>query len=166
MSYIKYGDAGKTALDTLAEQGFGIPTTFDLDSPQLPPDITELSDEDLMRLFQWINEYTKYIKVQAGFAHIDEADLKKSLEYVESVATATAMSSAVKGTTVTAIKTQVNSEPAVVEAQNAYNVAYGYRKMIDVMVTNLESDMNLVSRELTRRTSGGNFKTRADRFTT
>ncbi len=149
-------------LDTLKAQGLGISRQIDAQPPTMPRDITELDDEDLIRLFQHLNEFTKFIKVQASCAQIDESEAKKRMDYLE--ATLTTQHTAPK-VTVASIKAKVMSEESMQTVSQEYQFKHDYRKMIEMMVNNLESDMHLVSRELTRRTSGGNFKTRGTKFT-
>lgn len=161
MPYLMVNDYSKTALETLKSQGFGISEDMDSSVPVLPSDITELDDEDLIRLFQHINEFTKFVKVQVVCAQIDENNAKKKLDFLEST-----KSSAYSGTkmTVTAIKAAIAVDPEVYSLSDKYQALYDYRKMMEVMMVNLESDMNLVSRELTRRTSTTSFRSRASKF--
>ena len=145
----------------LEGQGFGIKNALKSSVPVLPPDITDLDDEDLIRLFQEINEFTKFVKVQVAAAQIDENNTKKRLDFMESK-----KSSSYSGTkmTVTAIKASIALDPEVEKLADEAQARYDYRKMMEVMLSNLEADMALVSRELTRRTSGASFKNRAGKF--
>lgn len=155
-------DSSNTVLELLNSQGISVNKEIDLQSPTLPKDLTDLDDEDLIRLFQHLNEFSKFIKVQASCAQIDENESKKKMDYLE----ATLMiEHAAPKATVSSIKAKVETNSDMKDAVDEYNAKQYYRKMIDVMVSNLEADMHLVSRELTRRTSGGNFKTRGSKFT-
>jgi hypothetical protein len=146
----------------LEDQGFMISRDIEGSMPKLPEDITELDDEDLIRLFQHINEYTKFVKVQVVAAQIDESNAKKKLDYLEFQ-----KSAAYNGTkmTVTAIKAAIGVDPEVEERSNIYQTMHDYRKLMEVVLSNLESDMNLVSRELTRRTASSSFRSRGSKFT-
>lgn len=148
-------------LDVMKTQGFGIELTTDVDTPVLPSDITDLDDEDLIRLFQHINEFTKFVKVQVACAAIDESNAKKIMDMKEAELTVAHTQAKV---TVSSIKAKVSAEPAMIAAADKYSAKHNYRKMMEMMLSNLESDMNLVSRELTRRTSSSSFKNRAGKF--
>lgn len=154
-------ESSMAAMDRMFKQGFPVETELDLDVPRLPSDITELDDEDLIRVFQHINEFLKFVKVQVAVAQIDENDSKKILEMAE--AKVTVAHSAPKAT-VASIKAQVASDPEIVKLSDKQQAAHNYRKLMEVMMVNMESDMALVSRELTRRTSGASFKNRAGKF--
>lgn len=155
-------ESSNEVLDILTTQGIVIQKEMNLEAPMLPNDLTNLDDEDLIRLFQHLNEFSKFIKVQASCAQIDETESKKKMDYLE----ATLMiEHAAPKATVSSIKAKVETDDDMKASMDDYNKKQYYRKMIDVMVSNLEADMHLVSRELTRRTSGGNFKTRGSKFT-
>jgi molybdopterin-biosynthesis enzyme MoeA-like protein len=149
--------------DALSNQGLPMTNSSAVDVPGLPPDITDLDDEDLIRLFQHLNEFTKFIKVQVACAQIDESDAKKKLDMADAKLTSTHTAPKV---TVASIKAAVASDPDIIKLTDVYQARHDYRKMIEMMVNNLESDINLVSRELTRRTSGGSFRSRSSKFTT
>jgi hypothetical protein len=156
------GDNSEKTLAFIKAQGISIDKELDLEVPKLPRDITELDDEDLIRLFQHLNEFTKFIKVQVACAQIDESDAKKRMDYLEASFTT---QYTVPKATVASIKAKVMSEDSMKVSVEEYQAKHDYRKMIEMMVSNLESDMHLVSRELTRRTSSSSFKTRGSRFT-
>lgn len=162
MINLMYSESSDDVLKALSKQGILVSESVEMDVPALPNDITDLDDEDLIRLFQHLNEFSKFIKVQASCAQIDETEAKKQMEYLE--ATLMIEHSAPK-VTVSSIKAKIETDPEMQKAIDKHNAKQYYRKMIDVMVSNLEADMHLVSRELTRRTSGGNFKTRGSKFT-
>jgi hypothetical protein len=68
-------------------------------------------------------------------------------------------------TTVTIIKALVDGDPTLADIRQESLVKYSYRKMLETMVNNYERSTAVCSRELTRRTSGDNFKTRSRKFT-
>lgn len=159
-------DASSSVLDVLSSQGLALPTSLESAVPSLPSDITDLDDEDLIRLFQHLTEFTKFVKVQMTCAQIDENQTKKMADTLEATLMVSTSASSGPKTTVSYVKSVVAADPQLAKLNDALQAKHDYRKMIEVMVTNLESDTNLVSRELTRRTSGANFKTRSSRFTT
>lgn len=147
-------------LDTMKSQGFVVEQEFDGVLPKMPFDITDLDDLGIMRLWQEYNAYLAFILAQVTVAQMDESSNKKNLEYVE--ATYTEKHTQPK-MTVAAIKAKVAMEPNVQEAEAAYDASYYYRKGMEMLYTNTKMDCDFISRELTRRTSGG--FSRASKFT-
>lgn len=152
------------ALEELKSQGLSITQEADLDTPRLPDDITELEDEELMRLFTKLIAYIDFLSTQVALAQIDERESERHLNLVE--AEVTASLPVAKGDKVSVIKAQAAADPSVVEAAESYSSAYSYRKIIESMLDNYERDAMLVSRELTRRTAGDTYKSRSRKFTT
>ena len=126
------------ALEALETQGFAVKKSADLDYPQLPEDITELEDEELMYLFTKLTAYLDFIGTQVALAQIDERESERALSLVE--AQVTASLPVAKGDKVSVIKAQAAADPAVVEAAEAYSSAYSYRKIIEAMQSNYERD--------------------------
>jgi len=153
-----------TALEELHAQGLTVVREADLNTPKLPEDITELEDEELMRLFTELISYIDFLSTQVALAQIDERESERYLNQVE--AEVTASLPVAKGDKVSVIKAQAAADPAVVEAAEAYSGAYSYRKIIESMLDNYERDAMLVSRELTRRTAGDTYKSRSRKFIT
>lgn len=148
-------------LDQMRGQGFPVEEEFEGVLPKMPNDITDLDDLGVMRLWQEFNAYLQFVLAQVTCAQIDETDAKKKMEYVEALATAKHTQPKM---TVSAIKALVSAEPDVVGAEAAYTATYYYRKGMEMMYTNVKMDCDFISRELTRRTSGG--FSRASKFTT
>ena len=72
-----------------------------------------------------------------------------------------------KGDRITLIKAQISSSKEIQELQHELDIKYAFRKLIETKTLNIERDSQLVSRELTRRTSdGGGLRSRTRRFTT
>jgi rRNA processing protein Krr1/Pno1 len=63
------------------------------------------------------------------------------------------MGSAVKGERITLVKAQISLDPTLVELSGKYEEAYAYRKLVEMLLSNHERDLSLVSREITRRAS-------------
>jgi len=66
---------------------------------------------------------------------------------------------------VTLVRPQVASNKDVVELKEEHMHKFAYRKLIETMANNYDRGSSVCSRELTRRTSNDNFKTRAKKFT-
>lgn len=160
MSYhLRVSELAERAIEELANQGIIVGRSIDMTAPQLPPDITELDDEALMLLFTELTSYLDFISFQVSLAQIDEREAERRLD----IATATATAQQPKALAAV-IKAAALADSTVIELSNDHSVKYNYRKLIEAMANNLERDMHLVSRELTRRTSGGNAMVRSRKF--
>lgn len=161
---LRLGSASKKAVDALGSQGFLMWGKPEVEIPDLPADVTSLSDEDLMLLFSCYTSWSDYINGQVAAAQIDERALEKKVSRLQNLMLVRTTPAAGK-TTVTALKAEISVDPAVVELEDLVEEAYAYRKIIENMAENLERDTALVSRELTRRTN--DFKSRRkDKWTT
>jgi len=160
MTYqLKISPEAKKTVDALREQGLDIPSSTNVVMPQLPSDITQLSDEELMELFTAITAFLDFISYQVSLADIDEKALEKQLDVAVAVATANQP----KGLA-SVIKAAALADPKVVDLSNEHSVAYNYRKLISTMADNLTRDLSLVSRELTRRTADNSPMIRSRKF--
>ena len=148
-------------LDAIRQQGFKLDQEFEADSPIMPHDITDLDDLGIMRLWQEYNAYLAFILAQVTCAQIDESNSKKRLEMAEAEATAIYTQPKM---TVSAIKAQVTADPTVFALAGELAFAHDYRKGMEMMYTNVKMDCDFISRDLTRRTSGG--FSRVNKFTT
>jgi hypothetical protein len=152
------------AIIALNKKGFYIPNKPDYEIPELPRDITELVDEDLMELFVTITAWNDYVAPQLAVAAIDEREADRYVSTLE----ATALISNWKGGSgdrVTIAKAQIALDPKVIDAKQTLDEKHAYRKLVETLLQNIERDAALVSRELTRRTSNSGVTQRARRFT-
>ena len=164
MSNLITNDASRYVLDTLDEQGLGIERETNIPRPSLPADITELNDEDLMILYTQFSAYSDFVNTQLSCAVVDEKDLERQVDYEESMAMLRLQASN-PNTTGTALKAMVDSDPSIKDLKQAHMNKYAYRKVLETLANNCERSSAVCSRELTRRTSGDNFKTRTRKFT-
>lgn len=156
---LNYSEDGADAISRLSQQGITIPLVTSLDAPVLPADITQVGDEELMELFTRFTAYLDFISYQIALADIEEKAAEKKLDTAIAVATAQQP----KGLAAV-IKAAALADPKVAQLSLAHAVAYNYRKLIQTMGENLNRDISLVSRELTRRTSDGHTMVRARKF--
>ena len=142
-------------IDNLQKQGFQISTRMEMVLPEVPNDLTELDDEGLMGLFGELTSYANFLNTQYACAVIDEKTAEQSLDFEESKNYISSYE-ANKKETVTIMKARMAVDPTIMHLREAMAAKYAYRKLIEVMVNNVERNTVLVSRELTRRTAGGN----------
>jgi hypothetical protein len=151
------------ALDALSKKGFSIPNKPNFALPELPRDITELQDEDLMELFVFLTSWTDYVAPQVAVAAIDEREAERDVSIIE----ANAMVANWKGGSgdrVAIAKANILLDTNVIKAKQELDEKHAYRKLVETLLQNLERDAALVSRELTRRTSDSGVKQRSRRY--
>lgn len=140
------------AANYLSDQGFTFPQKPNEEGiPLLPADITEVDDNELMNLFTEFTSWCDYANTQFSLAKIGEREAEKSMSRLEAAGMATR--GLAKGERVTAAKAVVAASPDVLKAAEKVDRAYAYRVLAESIYTNLERDIALVSRELTRRTA-------------
>jgi hypothetical protein len=141
-------------LDTLVEKGMNIPRpSYELVT--LPPDITDLSSEQLAEMFTVLTGWADYTASQLAQAQIAERAAQRALDFKVNKLMVEKMGSATKGDKVTLIRAQIAIDDDVVRLEDALEEKHAYRKMVEMMLSNQERDITLVSREITRRTAGG-----------
>jgi hypothetical protein len=119
----------------------------------LPADITDVSSEQLGELFTRLTAWTDYIASQMTMALLEERAALKKKEFAENTMLIRRMGSQAKGERITAIKAEVSIHPEIVALDNDYEEKYAYRKLVEMLLSNHERDLSLVSREITRRAS-------------
>jgi hypothetical protein len=117
----------------------------------LPPDITELSSEQLAEMFTILTGWADYMSSQLVQAQLAERDALRKAELAESRLLVTKTTGAPKGTTVSLIKAQIDVDPDILDLRDTYEEKYAYRKILEMMLNNQERDITLVSREISRR---------------
>lgn len=152
------------AIKYVANKGFRLAKKPDNEIPDLPRDITDLGDEDLMDLFVQLTSWTDHLSSQLAIAAIDEREADRSV----SVAESQAMLNNWKGGTgdrVAVAKAMIAVDPTVIALVKDLDEKHAYRKLLETLFQNVERDSALVSRELTRRTSDSGLSSRKRRFT-
>ena len=163
MSELITGDLSSYIVSQLDEQGIAIPKVAAAYRPDLPEDITELEDADLMVLYTQFIAYSDFLNTQLACAIIDEKELERRIGLAEAENMIT--QSAGTKTTVTAMKATLEVNDEVRSAKVEHLQKYAYRKMLETIANNTERHSAVCSRELTRRTAGDNYKTRSRKFT-
>jgi hypothetical protein len=120
---------------------------------ELPSDITAISSEQLGELFTKLTAWTDYIASQKVMADLEERAALRKKDFTENSLLIKRMGAQVKGERITAVKAEISISPIVVELENDYEEKYAYRKLVEMLLTNHERDLSLVSREITRRSN-------------
>lgn len=127
------------------------------DQVQLPADITDVTSEQLGELFTKLTAWTDYIASQLTMAQLEERAALKKKEFTENTMLVRRMGATTRGERVTTVKAEIAVDDTVVGLDNDYEEKYAYRKLVEMLLTNHERDLSLVSREITRRSSEARF---------
>lgn len=123
----------------------GAPPDYDI--PDVPRDVTLLSDRELMKLFTEYVAWQNYAATQLAEAEIEEAKADAAVRYEEAMLMTSAPLTA--KVTVTRANAIIGANMQAIK-DRAMN-AYALRKMTAVVYANCERVVALISRELTRR---------------
>ena len=159
---LKLGKSSQEAVDALQSQGINM---WPVQSKQviLPADISSVDSDTLSGLFTKLTAWSDYVAGQLAAAQVDEKAAEKKLDFSTNQMLVKRMGNSVKGERITAVKAEISVDPLIVSLEDAHMNAYAYRKMIEVVANNLERDISLISREITRRSSY-NHNMRKDKF--
>lgn len=103
-----------------------------------------------MLLFSRYIAWQNFVAVKHVQAEVAEADAETSLRYAEATGLVESWTGA-KEDRVTVAKAERELDPDVREARQTYDKARAHRKMLGVLVANMERGAALISRELSRR---------------
>jgi hypothetical protein len=143
------GQVSQAAADKLATQGIQVnrwaKRPAESEPPDVPRDLTEVRDRELMNLYQGLNSWVKYLGVQLAAAEVDESSAERAVTRIE----------AREGYDFRKVdaKQRAYEDKAYQDAKDAQEAARGYRKMVGALYQNVDHDSFHVSRELTRRTA-------------
>jgi len=125
----------------------------EFDLVELPSDVTLLSSEELGEKFTQLTAWADYAASELAHAQIAERDAQRKLSNKNDMLLVQKMGSAAKGDRITLIKAQINIDPDVQELSQSYEEKYAYRKLVEMTLNNYERDLQLISREVTRRSN-------------
>ena len=132
---------------------FDVPRKPGDEMPGLPASLDGLSDDSLMALYSEMVSWVNYAKSELVHAEIIEENALSALRHVEALALLEQWDAANKGDTVTMAKARRDVDPRVMEQQERHHEARSYRKLVATGVDRGERNSNVLSRELSRRSS-------------
>jgi hypothetical protein len=130
----------------------------DFEIPDIPLDVTEWDDADLMELFAKYVAWQNFVDSEVISAERDEMMSENRLKLAEARAVA---SSSEK---ITKARLEAKSSVDVEQAMNAHVLARSYRKALVLQQSAVERAANFVSRELSRRIGRGPVERRNNRW--
>ena len=120
---------------------------------RLPQDITDVSSEEIGRLFTELTAWTDYIASQFAMAQLEERAALKEKDLLENIMLVKRMGASARGERVTTVKAEIAIHQDVQDLDKDYEEKYAYRKLVEMLLNNHERDLSLVSREITRRSN-------------
>jgi hypothetical protein len=147
---VQQAATAEAAKAKLAKEELALPPEPPYPLPKLPLRLSDLGDDDLMKLFVALTRWTDYLAGCVALAAVDERSAESVLQRAEATVLLRDWGGG-KDDRVTIAKAQRSQDAEVQKWQGEYDVAHAYRKLVDVMFTSAERDASVVSRELTRR---------------
>jgi hypothetical protein len=126
--------------------------------PELPWDITVVSDADLMDNFSKQIAWQNYFATQVAQADTEETEAESAMKTEEAKVM-------LNGGKVTDARLKRDTDETVEKLRKEYRIARARRKMLEVAMENRERCAGLISRELTRRVGREGPQRRNDRWT-
>lgn len=123
--------------------------------PDLPRDLEGLSDAELMSLYSEFVAWTSFAKAELVKSEIEEERTLNQYKVQEATSLLGQWDADDRGDRVTIAKARRDTQPRVVQAQEAHRQARAYRKLVDTMFDRCERAAQVLSRELSRRIGMG-----------
>jgi hypothetical protein len=149
-----------TTRQTLRDWGFAPEQRPPATVPEVPRDITELNDQQLMSLFSAYTAWTAYAAHRKAEAESALRDAQQQLRYVTAVASVKATGER----TVAGRKAAAAADPEVRELEHEVAETTDTVEALAVVHENTRSKAQLVSRELSRRIAQENHENRAAKW--
>ena len=158
-SDLQMGHGSTTAVMHLHSQGILLSQWAEKpieDPPDLPQDVTSVSDREIMGLLQKLTDWRKFLGVQVALAVVEERYADRGMIKI----------TALKGYDFRKVdsKERAYSDAEYVQAEKDQADAYSYRKLIEALYENVDRDSFIVSREITRRGNISGRDRRSDRY--
>ena len=129
------------------------------DIPDIPLDVTEWPDPELMELFAKYVAWQNFVDSEVVAAERDEMLAENRLKLVEARAVAGSSEK------ITKARLEAKSSQEMEQAMTAHVVAKSLRKALSIQQSALDRAANFVSRELSRRIGRGPTERRTSRWT-
>lgn len=146
----RLGPVSEKAFHEILSQGLGLPEKPVSGLPKLPDSLTTMSDTELMESYAEFVAWSDYTTSQVAAAAIDE---RVAQAYLDAKESEVMMRDWVEKETVAKQKARTTTDPEVVRARIEVDERYAYRKLTESIAQAMERNAQMLSRELTRRTS-------------
>lgn len=142
---------------------FSLPSRPNGNVPNIPDNLDELTDGELMNTYSEFMAWLSYAKTELVVAEIEEERCANNLRLVEAQ-TLIGQWSGEKGDTVTLAKARRDTDASVLEMQDKHLGARAYRKLVESVFERCERGTQILSRELSRRISTAPQERRLHRY--
>jgi len=147
------------------ESKFSFPKKPAPELPDLPRHLDDLPDDEFMSVYSEFIAWVSYTKSELVKAEIDEDRAESAKRFIEAKVLIEQWGTDAKSSDrVTVAKARRDTDPRVVKHQDAYLQARAYRKLVESLFERCDRASQLLSRELTRRTSTSPRDSRAARY--
>lgn len=163
MTRIIRRDTQPSALDAFTEK-FSLPSRPGQSAPEIPFNLDDLSDEELMETYAKFMAWVSYSKAEMVKAEIDEDKESNLCRVLEARVLIEQWGADAKGDRVTIAKARRDVDARVIMQQEKYQNSRAYRKLVETMYESCERGAQLLSRELSRRIGMHNKDQRTSRF--
>jgi hypothetical protein len=155
------GDRGLEAKRLAERQRYDLPARPEGPIPEIPDDLTDLGDAELVGLMTDFTRWASHLSVQLALAEVDERWAEAEMEKQRALAL-------LGGTAkdVTRTKAAAYQSDEFLDAEQAYYERMAYRKLVAPLYANADRWAALLSRELTRRVNAEPRSRRVDRYNT
>ena len=143
---------------------FSLPKRPGGNLPDIPKNLDDLSDADLMSVYSEFMSWLTYAKTELVTAEITEERYANDSRLTEAK-TLIAQWSGDKNDTVTLAKARRDIDDNVIYAQELYLNSRAYRKLVESVFERCERGTQILSRELSRRISTAPQERRQARYT-
>jgi hypothetical protein len=155
------GDRGLEAKRLAERQRYDLPARPEGPIPQVPDDLLDISDDQLLGLMTDFTRWAAHLSVQLALAEVDERWAEAEMERQRALALLGGTAKDVTRTKAAAYQSDV-----FLDAEQAYYERMAYRKLVAPLYANADRWAALLSRELTRRVNMESRSRRVDRYNT
>lgn len=136
--------------DREEDLGYLLPAQPPRAIPDMPWDLGEVTDDDLMRLYSRLTQWANYLSVQATLADVKEEEIEAELKTTEALFMARKSDEDMKLNDARALR---DTDDAIITVRSRLHTQRHVRKLTSTLLGNCERSAAACSRELTRRTS-------------
>lgn len=127
------------------------PPEPDVDESEVPVELADLSDADLMEQLREKTAWVNYLSTKLAEAELVEESAEYQLKQAKAVEMLRLEAELPKGTSVTELKARAELSDDVSDAEVEYQAARAYRKLLEPIYESAERKASNISREITRR---------------
>ena len=145
---LRVAEASKKTIGALKDQGLLVNEGYGYDAPVIPPDLTDMMEEQVMDLYAKYVAYLEFINLQVWCAHTDKAEAEKEM-VIEKARKKLTMKAG--GKAVALIDAEIEVDEVYRDKADKYQELSNYHSLIQMMSEKLSKDISFINREITRR---------------